>query len=173
MTERAVNMSMIHLVNLLMAFLPSTRLFALKRQLWRACGAVVGHGVSINVDVRIFGTGSLTIDADTWLGIGCTFIVPHGAAVQVGSRCDIAPDVLFECGSHRIGEPARRAGQGFSAPISVGDGTWIGTRAVILGGAKLGPGTLVAAGAIVRAGEYPSNAMLAGIPARVVKQLPV
>lgn len=162
----------IHLVNLLVALLPATRLFSAKRLLWRACGAAVAKGVKVNAGARLFGTGRVEIGADTWIGIGCTFVVPHGASVRIGAQCDIAPDVLFECGSHRIGGPERRAGEGYSAPITVGAGTWIGARVVLLGGAELGPGSLVAAGAVVRAGVYPPQALLAGVPARVVRQLP-
>ncbi|MFM2280440.1 MAG: hypothetical protein RLZZ444_2671 [Pseudomonadota bacterium] len=162
---------LIHYVNLLLAVLPSTRLFALKRRLWRAGGAEVGNGVSLNLGSRIFGTGSLSIGADTWVGIGATFIVPQGSGVCVGANCDIAPGVLFQCGSHLIGGPERRAGEGFAAPISVGDGTWIGARVVMLGGAHVGAGCVVAAGAVVIAGTYPAQSLLAGVPARIVRQL--
>ena len=162
---------LIHLVNLLVALLPATHLFAVKRRLWSACGAEVAAGVRLNAGARIFGTGSVVIGADTWVGLGCTFVVPQGASVHIGARCDIAPDVLFECGGHIIGGPERRAGEGFAAPISVGAGSWIGARVVMLAGAEVGPGSLVAAGAVVRAGVYPAQALLAGVPARVVRQL--
>lgn len=161
---------LIHLVNLLVALMPSTRLFAVKRGLWRACGFEIADGVAVNAGARIFGTGLVVIGADSWIGIGCSFVVPHGASVHVGARCDIAPDVLFECGSYMVGGAERRAGEGYSAPISVGAGSWIGARVVLLGGAEVGPGSLVAAGAVVRAGVYPAQALLAGVPARVVRQ---
>lgn len=163
---------LIHLINLLVALLPTTRFFVLKRRLWRACGAKVADGVSINTGARIYGTGLVAIGADTWVGIGCKFVVPMGTSVRIGARCDIAPDVLFECGSHTVGGAERRAGEGYSAPISVGAGSWIGARVVLLGGAEVGPGSLVAAGAVVRAGVYPAQSLLAGVPARVVRQLP-
>jgi acetyltransferase-like isoleucine patch superfamily enzyme len=133
------------------------------------CGAEVADGVSINAGARIFGTGLVSIGADTWVGIGCTLVVPHDASVRIGARCDIAPDVLFECGSHRIGGPGRRAGEGCSAPITIGAGSWIGARVVLLGGVEVGPGSLVAAGAVVRPGVYPAQALLAAVPARVVR----
>jgi len=152
-----MRVAFIHFVNLLVALLPATRLFSAKRLLWRMCGASVQKGVSVSAGARIFGLGSVEIGADTWVGLGCTFIVPNGAGVRIGARCDIAPDVLFECGSHKIGGPERRAGEGYAASISVGAGTWIGARVVLLGGAELGPGSLVAAGAVVLAGAYPPN----------------
>ena len=159
------------MANLLMATIPSTRLFGLKRWLWRVCGVEVGNGVHVNLGARIFGTGDVAIDAETWVGIGCTFIVPLGASICIGARCDIAPDVLFECGSHNIGGVQRRAGEGYAADISIGSGTWIGARAIVLGGSQVGPGSIVAAGAVVLPGVYPENVLLAGVPARVAKSL--
>ena len=100
-----------------------------------------------------------------------TVIVPAGAHVTISSSVDIGPGVLIECGSHEIGGPDRRAGKGQATDVSVGPGTWIGSRATLLGGAKLGPGSIVAAGAVVLPGDYPENAFLAGVPARVSRIL--
>lgn len=89
--------------------------------------------------------------------------------MEIGDRCDIAPGVRFMCGGHRIGAHERRAGFGFVDSIVVGPGSWIGVAAALLPGARLGPGTLVTSGAVVTKGDYPSNATLAGVRARVVK----
>ncbi len=42
---------------------------------------------------------------------------------------------------------------------------------MIVGGARIGPGSVVAAGSVVLAGEYPPNSFLAGVPAVVKKRL--
>jgi carbonic anhydrase/acetyltransferase-like protein (isoleucine patch superfamily) len=42
---------------------------------------------------------------------------------------------------------------------------------VMLGGAHVGAGCVVAAGAVVIAGTYPAQSLLAGVPARIVRQL--
>lgn len=131
----------------------------------------VGSGVRINARTKIYGSGPIVIGEATWIGISCVLIAPLGSRVVIGPRCDIGPDVLFECGSHQIGGAERRAGEGRAAPISVGAGSWIGARAVLLGGVEIGPGSLVAAGAVVTAGVYPAQSLLAGVPARIVRQL--
>lgn len=166
-----MNSAVISAVNLIVSCLPSTRLFALKRWLWRACGVDVADGVSLNIGARIFGTGDVVVEQGVWIGIGCTLIVPNGASVRIGPRCDIAPDVLFECGSHDIGVKERRAGAGYAASIVVGAGCWIGARALLLGGAQIGAGSVIAAGSVVRKGVYPANVLLAGVPARIVRSL--
>jgi hypothetical protein len=48
-------------------------------------------------------------------------------------------------------------------------GSWLGAGAVILPGTRLGRNTVVGAGAVVR-GDYPDHAVLAGVPAKVVRR---
>ena len=57
-----------------------------------------------------------------------------------------------------------------ASPIEIGDDVWLGANTTILQGAKIGAGSIVATGAVVTKGEYPPGAVLAGIPAKVVKQ---
>ena len=57
--------------------------------------------------------------------------------------------------------------------IIIGKGVWIGSNAVILGPSKIGDHVVIAASAVVVAGSnIPSGAIVAGIPARVIKYLP-
>ena len=54
-------------------------------------------------------------------------------------------------------------------PIIVGDGTWIGINATILGGTDIGKNCVVAAGAVVK-GKFPDYCVIGGVPARIIKQ---
>ena len=53
------------------------------------------------------------------------------------------------------------------ANVVIGNDVWLGTRAIILPGARIGNGAIVGAGAIVT-GEIPPFAIAVGTPARVV-----
>lgn len=161
----------LHFVNPLIGILPSTRLFGLKRLLWRVCGVEVGQAVSINIAAAVQGGGGLSVGQGTWIGARCNFVVPAGASARIGAGCDLAPEVLVVCGSHEIGPPARRAGPGTARSVLVGDGCWIGARVVILGGAEIGTGCVIAAGAVVLPGSYAANSLLAGVPAKPVRVL--
>ena len=90
---------------------------------------------------------------------------------MIGDRCDIGPGVEFVPGSHTIGNASRRAGFGTAKPIFVGNGCWLGAKSIILGGVKIGDGCVVAAGAVV-IHDVPPNTLVAGVPARVKRQLP-
>jgi tetrahydrodipicolinate N-succinyltransferase len=56
------------------------------------------------------------------------------------------------------------------APVRIGDGTWLGARAMVLPGVTIGKRVLVAAGAVVTR-DVPDDVLVAGNPARVVRSL--
>ena len=56
-----------------------------------------------------------------------------------------------------------------SLPIVIGDGSWIGINATILGGTEIGKNSVVAAGAVVK-GKFPDYCVVGGVPARVIKR---
>ena len=152
--------------------LPLTRAFALKR----AC--LKGSGFDIAGDVRVVSTarfltgGNLVIGEGSW--IGHDFLLVGGQAdVQIGANCDIGPRVTIAFGTHVLLEgEGRAAGAGYSLPVEIGDGCWIGTGATVLGGTVIGNCSVVAAGAVLR-GVYPDRVLIGGTPARVIRTLAV
>ena len=156
------------IANAVSMLLPQTRGFGVRLLLFRAAG------VSVAADAKIVGLTRIYYPnariGASWIGAGTHFSCTPTARVTIGDRCDVGPGVLFVTGSHQIGDATRRAGKGFSLPITVGDGTWVGARVTFLGGSSVGAGCVVAAGSLVR-GEFPANVMIAGTPARIVKQL--
>ncbi len=158
-----------HIYNLFSVMLPA-RPFMLRRWLLRRCGMKVGHDVKISANVRVYDR-FLSIGDGTWVGPDCSVHSNRAGPVEIGCNCDVGPGVAFITGSHDIGAPARRAGRGFCRPISVGDGCWIGARALILGGAVVGRGSVVGAGSLVLPGSYPANSVLVGTPAKVRRLL--
>lgn len=57
------------------------------------------------------------------------------------------------------------------APISIEDGVWVGANATILPGVTVGKGAVVAAGAVVTR-DVPPYAVVGGVPARVISEVP-
>ncbi len=62
-------------------------------------------------------------------------------------------------------------GQFPTQPISIGNNVWVGANVTILKGAQIGNGCIVATGAVVTKGTYPDNSIIAGNPAKVIKQV--
>lgn len=157
-----------YLVHCLLTVFPATRLYGMKRRLFRWAGAILGENVRIASSVRILTGGCVSIGAHTFVGHDC-LIVGGDALVDIGAHVDIGPRVNLVTGTHRIQpEGPHVAGEGYSLPIAIGDGCWICAGAVILGGTTIGPRSIVAAGAVVR-GKFPGGSLLAGVPAKVLR----
>lgn len=88
--------------------------------------------------------------------------------VSIGENVNLGPFVRMLTDGHDIGKQSRRAGTNVTKPIEVGDGAWIGAAATILGGVSIGSGSIVAAGSVVTK-DVPPNAIVAGVPARIVR----
>ncbi len=136
--------------------------FAKKRQCFRRIGNNIAD------DVRIVGPihslCKTTIGKGTF--VGRCFTCEGNGPIEIGENCDIAPQVTILTGTHEIGDKARRAGKGITEGVTIGNGTWIGARTIILPGIKVGNGCVIAAGAIVTK-DVPDNSMAIGVPARI------
>lgn len=159
-----------HLVNFLLAWLPPSRCFALRSQLLRLAAVDLGRHVQFCGRGWIYGRGTLQIGDDTWLSPGMIVYTHVEAAVVIGARCDIGPDVSFITGSHLLGPASRRAGPGTALPIRIGNGCWIGASSRILGGVTIGDGAVVAAGSVVIR-DVSANTLVAGVPAVIKREL--
>lgn len=106
-------------------------------------------------------------------GRGC--FINHGVhfdrgLVALGDHVFIGPGAMFISNDHELGGPTCRAGRNVERPIAVGDGAWIGSRVIVLGGVSIAPGCIIAAGAVVTKSTE-ANGVYAGIPARRIKDL--
>jgi maltose O-acetyltransferase len=115
-----------------------------------------------------FGSRDISIGSGTFINYRCVFNTAGG--ITIGNNVDIAMDVSFVTSSHELGGPERRAGAPRSAPIRVGDGVWVGARAVILPGVTLGAGSVIAAGAVV-VHDCDPNTLYGGAPAKRIRAL--
>ncbi|MBR4235027.1 MAG: 2,3,4,5-tetrahydropyridine-2,6-dicarboxylate N-acetyltransferase [Clostridia bacterium] len=108
--------------------------------------AVVMMGAVINIGA-VIGEGTM-IDMNAVVG---------GRAI-VGKNCHIGAGAVLA----GVVEPAS------AVPVHVGDGVLVGANAVVIEGVQIGAGAVVAAGAVVTE-NVPENAVVAGVPARIIK----
>ena len=73
-------------------------------------------------------------------------------------------------GSHQLGDRRRRAGPPLPRPVRIGSGCWLGARVIVLPGVTIGPGCIIAAGAVV-AQDCAADGLYAGVPARRLRDL--
>jgi virginiamycin A acetyltransferase len=100
--------------------------------------------------------------------------------LRVGNYCSIGREVLFLFGEHRTDRvstyPLRTLLTGSKqnldatdkGEIVIGNDVWIGTRATVMSGVRIHDGAVVAAGALVTS-DVPAYAIVAGVPARVLR----
>ena len=85
--------------------------------------------------------------------------------IKIGQDVAISHNVtIMDSDAHNIMEFDHKK----TKPVIIGNHVWIGSRAMILKGVKVGDGAVIAAGAIVTK-DVPANAVVAGAPARVIK----
>lgn len=123
---------------------------------------------------QILPEGKLCIGNNTRLSnvsITCAKSICIGNNVRIGSGC-----CLFDTNFHSL-HPHRRAHRSreipedvFSDSIKIGDYVFIGTRAIILKGTKIGKNSIVGAGSVV-SGVIPDNEIWAGNPAKLIRKL--
>jgi acetyltransferase-like isoleucine patch superfamily enzyme len=97
-------------------------------------------------------------------------IVAHQSIV-IGDDVFTGPYVYITDQNHGYADPEIPIGRQWPSNIavSIGPGTWLGAGAIVLPGACIGRNVVVAAGSVVR-GQVPDRCVVAGVPARVVRE---
>lgn len=119
---------------------------------------------------------------------GCTIVVMNGSNLVLGTNSYLNRNVTIVCSLKiEIGENVAISQNVVirdsdihhiivdgheipnTAPIHIGNNVWIGTSATILKGVTIGEGAVVAAGSVVTK-DVPSNCLVAGNPAKVIRE---
>jgi acetyltransferase-like isoleucine patch superfamily enzyme len=123
----------------------------------------LGHGCKLRCH-----EGEISIGAKTVLGQECT--ISAYQHVSIGRECVIADRVMlidFDHGMVEVERPIRLQGI-YKRDVHVGHNVWIGYGACILRGVTVGDNAVIGTNAVVTK-DVPPNAIVAGVPARVVR----
>ena len=131
----------------------------------RAFGAEIGEGVLIRHQVKIHWPWKLTVGDDSWIGEGAWLL--NLEPISIGSDVCISQEALICTGSHDRRSPTFEFD---NAPIEIGDGAWIATRATVLRGVTIGEDAVVGACALVTRDVADGEFVLA--PASAVRPAP-
>ncbi len=119
--------------------------------LYRRMGVRIGRGVYVGFGVEF----------DT----NFPELIEIGSRVTISHRCNLVSHMATSAET-----PLRRLYPDRSAPVRIGDGAWICAGATLLPGVSVGENAVVAAGAVVSRDVAPRT-LVAGVPARPIKQL--
>jgi maltose O-acetyltransferase len=156
----------------LLAVPPPYTFIRLRMRLLRRIGVSIGEDTVVCGRVSIAGSRDaqrkLRIGSDCMINEGCRFDV--GAPITIGDRVHLGHDITVLTTTHDVGPHEQRVYGSRSEAVSIGDGTWVGTRALILPGVHIGAGCVVAAGAVVTQ-SVPDDTLVGGVPARSLRHL--
>jgi len=163
LAAHCLNYATNHVVNRL----PS---YSIRRAWYRhVMGVAMGSGSAIQLACYLWSYGprsnrrqKTSIGDRTVINRGCCLDVRSG--LKIGADVSISPEVAILTTQHNLNDPAF-ALQGRAVEIE--DHVWIGMRAMVLPGVKIGRGAVVSAGAVVTRDVAPLD-IVAGVPARTV-----
>jgi maltose O-acetyltransferase len=90
--------------------------------------------------------------------------------VHIGHHVMIGPNAQIYTAAHLLQAETRIQGLEVAKPIVIEDNVWLGGGAILLPGVRIGRNAVVGAGAVVPH-SVPANTVVAGNPARVIREI--
>lgn len=115
----------------------------LRVKVLRMFGATIGSGVVFRPRTRVSFPWRLTIGDNAWIGEGVWF--HNQDQITIGHDAVISQETFLTTGSHAH----RRDMALITKPITIGDGAWVTSRCMVLGGVTIGTSALVRPGTLV------------------------
>lgn len=111
---------------------------------------------------------NITIGKGSYFNFAC--IILDCNTVEIGEHCLFAPNVKIFTATHPNSPELRKMDKEFALPIKIGNNVWVGGGAIICPHVSIGDNSIVAAGAVVTK-DVPENVIVAGNPAKIIKEL--
>lgn len=139
--------------------------YALLKNLVISCG----YNVAVYADVHIMGFENIRIGSN--VSIHPMAYIEGSGGLEIGDNVSIAHSASIISTSHTYSDeripikyqPIARK------KISIGDNVWVGAKASLLYGVKIGGGSIIAAHSLVNK-SVPENCVVAGVPAKILKK---
>lgn len=129
-----------------------------------AFGAIIGKGVRIQGGAKVWQPWRFRIGDNSWIDGGVSLYAVDD--IKIGSNAVISEGAFICTASHDIRSETFDL---VTKPVEIGDSVWIGARAIVLPGVKIGEGAVVGAGAVVSRDVAPWT-VVAGNPAKFIKK---
>jgi maltose O-acetyltransferase len=133
-----------------------------RKAIYRLAGLRIGKGSTIHMWASFFQPKNIEIGQDTIIGNHA--FLDGRAKLTIGHHVDIASSVMIYNSEHDL---ERKDFSAREEPVEIGDYVFIGPRAIILPGVKIGKGAVVAAGAVVTK-DVADFTIVGGVPAKKI-----
>lgn len=136
----------------------------LRRFFYRLAGIKIGKGSAIHTGARFYNPGNISIGEDSIVGERA--VLDGRDVLKIGDHVDIASEVMIYNAEHDVQSEDFGA---VKAPVVIEDYVFIGPRAIILPGVRIGKGAVVGAGAVVTK-DVDEYSIVGGVPAKVISE---
>jgi maltose O-acetyltransferase len=130
-----------------------------RRFFYRLFGMNIGKGSTIHMGARLYNPRNIQIGNDSIIGEGV--VLDGRDKLLIGDHVDIASEVMIYNSEHDVQSNDFKAK---TAPVEISDYVFIGPRAIILPGVKIGKGAVIGAGAVVTK-DVEEYSIVGGVPA--------
>ncbi len=111
---------------------------------------------------------NISLGENVYFNFNC--IVLDVAAVTIGDRTKIGPNVQIYTATHPINYKERSEGLESGKAITLGEDVWLGGSAIICPGVTIGDRTVIGSGSVVTK-DIPSDVFAAGNPCKIIREL--
>lgn len=160
--KRVLSEFRLYICNHLVTFVPSHTLRFLYYKL--LMNFSINKGSTVYMGCTFDSSHNLYLGTNSVINSNCRIDTRGG--VHIGDNVSISNEVTILTADHDITSPLMT---GRNKKVIIEDYVWIGTRALILPGIKIGRGAVVAAGAVVTK-DVASLEVVAGIPAKAIRK---
>jgi acetyltransferase-like isoleucine patch superfamily enzyme len=130
----------------------------------------IGGATSARLAIRLGSNSKITIGRGLSTTDAVYMTAFEASSITLGRDCMFAGGVQIRADdAHPIFDIETSVRINFSKPIMVGDHVWLGEGSVILNGSEIGSGSVVGMRSVVKC-KAPNNCVLAGVPARVLRE---
>lgn len=123
----------------------------------------IGPGTSILMDCTFDCTEHFAIGSNSVINGKCR--MDNKSSITIGSNVSISQEVMIISADH---DPDSSVFAGRDLPVVIDDYVFIGSRATILPGVRIGKGAVIAAGAVVNKDVEPYH-IVGGVPAKFIR----
>ena len=111
---------------------------------------------------------NIHVGENFYANFDCVFL--DVCEIRIGDNGFIGPGVHIYTATHPLHPTERISGAEYGIPVTIGHNVWIGGKAIINPGVKIGNNVVVASGAVITK-DVPDNVVVGGNPAKIIKTL--
>lgn len=137
--------------------------------IWKLRLKKVGENTVFDKGVKIYNPQNIRIGKNCVINSGVILQSCKDGIIEIGDNVTLSyQSTLLTCGLELDKYPEEKIH--FSNNIVVKDSVWIGANVIVLPGITIGEGSIIAAGSVVTK-DVPNGCIVAGVPAKVIKEL--